>query len=188
MSTDLFPRTSALRLGYHRDQVGEFFSNARVAYEQPVAADGGLTPLAVRRASFDLKHGGYSTAAVDAALDRLEVAFARREREAYVRQHGQDAWMQQLAVKAQVLYPRLRRPKGERFAHPSALKRGYSAAEVDKVVGRIVAFFDRGEPLTAAQVRQVTFTQASGKKAYDEATVDAFLARTVDILLGVGEG
>lgn len=186
--TDLFPRTSALRLGYHREQVGEFFSLARQAYERPASSDAELTPLDVRRASFDLKHGGYSTAAVDTALDRLEIAFAKRARDAYVRQHGQDAWMQQLAVRAQVLYPRLRRPKGERFAHPSALSRGYAVPEVDKVMARLTAFFDRGEPLTAAQVRAVTFAQATGKRAYDEATVDAFLARSIDILLGVGEG
>lgn len=186
--TDLFPRTSVLRLGYHREQVGEFFSLARQAYERPANVDTELTPLEVRRASFDLKHGGYSTAAVDTALDRLEIAFAKRARDAYVRQHGQDAWMQQLAVRAQVLYPRLRRPKGERFAHPSQLSHGYDAHEVDKVLARITAFFDRGEPLTAAQVRAVTFTRATGKRAYDEATVDAFLARSIDILLGVGEG
>lgn len=185
--SDLFPRTSALRLGYHRDQVAEFFSHARQAYETPGAPDDSLTPLEVRRASFDLKRGGYSTAAVDSALDRLEVAFAKRTRENYVRQHGQDAWMQQLAVRAQALYPRLRRAKGERFAHPGFFGHGYDAREVDQVLLRITAFFDRGEPLTAQQVRAVSFRRASGKRAYDEATVDAFLARAVDILLGVGE-
>lgn len=185
--SDLFPRTSSLRLGYQRDQVAEFFSLARRAYETPAATDAELTPLEVRRASFDLKRGGYSTAAVDSALDRLEVAFAKRTREAYVRQHGQEAWMQQLAQRAQVLYPRLRRPKGDRFAHPGFFGHGYDAREVDRVLARITAFFDRGEPLTAAQVRGVAFRRASGRRAYDEGTVDAFLARTVDILLGVGE-
>ena len=186
--SDLFPRTSALRHGYRRDQVEEFFSRARQAYERAATPDSDLTPLDVRRASFDLKRGGYSTAAVDSALDRLEVAFAKRTRETFVRQHGQDAWMRSLADRAQVLYPRLRRPKGERFAHPSFISRGYEAREVDKVLARVTTFFDRGEPLTADQVRMVSFAQATGKRAYDEATVDAFLARTVDILLGVGEG
>jgi len=186
--SDLFPRTSALRSGYHRPQVEQFFSRARSAYEQAAGSGADLTPLDVRRASFDLKRGGYSTAAVDAALDRLEVAFAKRTRDSFIREHGQDAWMQELASRAQVLYPRLRRPKGEHFAHPNFLSRGYDAREVDKVLARVTAFFDRGEPLTAQQVRMVAFAQTSGKRAYDEATVDAFLARTVDILLGVGEG
>ncbi|MCR6711335.1 MAG: DivIVA domain-containing protein [Demequina sp.] len=186
--SELFPRTSALRHGYDRGQVEEFFSRARQAYERAAAPGAELSPLEVRRASFDLKRGGYSTAAVDSALDRLEIAFAKRTRETFVRQHGQDAWMQDLAQRAQVLYPRLRRPKGERFAHPGFVSRGYDAREVDKVLARVTSFFDRGEPLTAQQVRMVAFAQATGKRAYDEATVDAFLARTVDILLGVGEG
>ena len=186
--SELFPRTSSLRHGYDRGQVEEFFSRARQAYERAAAPGAELSPLEVRRASFDLKRGGYSTAAVDSALDRLEIAFAKRTRETFVRQHGQDAWMQDLAQRAQVLYPRLRRPKGERFAHPGFVSRGYDAREVDKVLARVTSFFDRGEPLTAHQVRMVAFAQATGKRAYDEATVDAFLARTVDILLGVGEG
>jgi len=186
--SDLFPRTSSLRHGYRREQVEQFFSVARQAYEKPPTATAELSALQVRRAAFDLQRGGYSTAAVDAALDRLEVAFSKRTRDAFVREHGQDAWMQQLAQSAQVLYPRLRRPKGERFAHPGFASRGYDAREVDKVMARITTFFDRGEPLTAEQVRMVCFSQATGRKAYDEATVDAFLARTVDILLGVGEG
>ncbi|MES1171113.1 MAG: DivIVA domain-containing protein [Actinomycetota bacterium] len=186
--TDLFPRTSTMRSGYSREQVEEFFSRARQAYERAAGPEAALTPLDVRRASFDLKRGGYQTAAVDAALDRLEVAFSKRTRDTVVREQGHDAWMQQLAERAQVLYPRLRRPKGERFAHPGVLSRGYDAREVDKVLARVTAFFDRGEPLTAQQVRMVAFAQATGKRAYDEATVDAFLARTVDILLGVGEG
>ncbi len=185
---DLFPHTSALRLGYHREQVAEFFTQARQAYERPAGAAAELTPLDVRRASFDLKHRGYSTAAVDAALDRLEIAFATRARDSYVRLNGQDAWMQQLAIKAQVLYPRLRRPKGERFSHPSGLGHGYSARDVDLLIGRVTAFFDRGEPLSASDVRSATFGRASGSRAYEERVVDAFLARTIDILLGVGEG
>ena len=186
--TDLFPRTSSLKHGYNREQVEAFFSRARQAYEQAGNPNAELSPLDVRRAAFDLKRGGYSTAAVDSALDRLEVAFAKRTREAFIRTSGQEAWMQQLAERAQVLYPRLRRPKGERFSHPGFMSRGYDAREVDKVLARVTTFFDRGEPLTAEQVRMVSFAQATGKGAYTEATVDAFLARTVDVLLGVGEG
>jgi DivIVA domain-containing protein len=186
--TDLFPRTSKLRRGYARPQVEDFFSRARQAYEQAAHPDSELSPLEVRRASFDLKRGGYAIPAVDGALDRLEVAFATRTKETFVRTKGHDAWMQDLAGRAQVLYPRLRRPKGERFVHPGFISRGYDAREVDTVMARITSFFDGGEALTAQQVRLVAFNQATGKRAYDEATVDAFLARTVDILLGVGEG
>jgi DivIVA domain-containing protein len=183
--TDLFPRTNALRLGYKPEQVAEFFDEARLAYERPGAPDAELSPLDVRRAAFDLKHGGYSTAAVDAALDRLELAFATRTRDIYVRANGKDQWMQHLAERAQVLYPRLRRPAGERFEHPSSLKHGYDVREVDAVLARITAFFDTGAPLEADELRAIAFRSRLGNRAYDERTVDAFLARTVDILLGV---
>ncbi len=186
--TVLFPKVSSLKLGYHPAQVELFFDEARVAYERPGPADASLDPLDVRRMAFDLKHGGYETAAVDAALDRLEVAFVTRQRDAFVRTQGQDAWMQELARRAQTLYPRLRRPAGERFAHPSTLGRGYRASDVDALLSRVTAFFDRGAPLTADDVRGATFRASRGSRAYDEGTVDAFLARMVDILLGVTEG
>lgn len=183
--TDLFPRTNALRLGYKHEQVAEFFDEARVAYERPGSPDSALSPLDVRRAAFDLKHGGYSTAAVDAALDRLELAFATRTRDIYVHAHGKDEWMRHLAERAQVLYPRLRRPAGDRFEHPSSLKQGYDVRQVDAIMVRITAFFDGGQPLDADEIRAIVFVSKRGTRAYDERTVDAFLARTVDILLGV---
>lgn len=183
--TDLFPRTSILRQGYNVNQVAEFFDEARVAYERPGSPASEISPLDVRRAAFDLKHGGYSTAAVDAALDRLEVAFVTRTREVFVRANGQDAWMQDLAVRAQTLYPRLRRPVGERFDHPARFKHGYDVREVDAILARITDFFDTGAPLDAQELRATVFRSKTGARAYDERTVDAFLARTVDILLGV---
>jgi DivIVA domain-containing protein len=183
--TDLFPRTSTLRLGYTPEQVAEFFDEARVAYERPGSPDSELSPLDVRRAAFDLKHHGYSTAAVDAALDRLELAFATRTRDIYIRANGKDEWMKRLAERAQALYPRLRRPAGERFEHPSALKQGYDVRQVDELMARITAFFDSASPLDADEIRAVVFRSKRGPRAYDERTVDAFLARAVDILMGV---
>lgn len=183
--TDLFPRASRMRHGYHMGQVGEFFKRARVAYENPGGAGTEMTTLDIRRTAFDLKRGGYSTAAVDAALDRLETAFATRVRENYVRAHGQEAWMKDLADRAQILYPRLRRPKGQKFAPPPGLHGGYDRRQVDAMLARITAFFDGGEQLTADDVRSATFTHRGKGKAYSERVVDAYLARTVDILLGV---
>jgi DivIVA domain-containing protein len=183
--SDLFPRAKAMRHGYHSGQVGEFFNRARLAYERPGGVDAEMTTLDIRTAAFDLKRGGYQTAAVDSALDRLEVAFATRVRENFVRVNGQDAWMQDLAKRAQVLYPRLRRPYGHRFSQPKGLHSGYDRDQVDQLLDRVTAFFDRGEPLTADEVRAVTFKRRGKPKAYNERTVDAYLARTVDVLLGV---
>ncbi|WP_291382565.1 DivIVA domain-containing protein [Demequina sp.] len=181
---DLFPRAGFMRTGYHLVQVDEFFDRARAAYERPMLDDGGLSALDVRRAAFDITRGGYQTAPVDAALDRLEIAFATRAREQYVRAHGHDAWMNQLAERAQVLYPRLRRPRGQRFRPPVKSREGYDASEVDALMERLIAFFDTGESLTPEDIRHATFTRRGKRGAYDERTVDAFLARAVDILMG----
>ncbi len=183
--TDLFPRAKGMRYGYHMGQVGEFFNRARRAYERPGEVGVEMSTLDIRTAAFDLKRGGYATAAVDAALDRLEGAFAVRAREQFVRTHGQDAWMQDLAQRAQVLYPRLRRPAGQKFDPPPGLRGGYDRKQVDALLGRITSFFDTGKPLTADEVRSVTFKRRGKFKAYNERTVDAYLARTVDVLLGV---
>ena len=182
--TDLFPRVKFWRTGYHRPQVEDLFARARAAYERPTMDEQALSALDVRRAAFDLKRGGYQVAAVDEALDRLEVAFSTRVREQYVRAHGQDAWMQLLAERAQALYPRLRRPAGDRFRRPGGLRKGYATAEVDEVLDRLTAFFDRGAPVTADELRNSIFARKRGRNAYDERTVDVFLARAVDILMG----
>ena len=180
---DLFPRAGATKLGYRRDDVDAYFSQARHVYEQPSAAED-LASFEVRRAAFGLARGGYATAAVDSALDRLEVAFSARVKERYIRDHGQDAWMAQLAERAQSLYPRLRRPAGQRFDRPGGLHGGYSQAQVDELLDRLTAFFDQGEPLTADELRGATFKRRSSWAAYEERVVDAYLARAVDILLG----
>ena len=169
---DLFPSAGFMRRGYHRGQVEAFFAEARSAYERPMLDDQTLSSLDVRRA------------AVDSALDRLEVAFASRARDQFVRVYGQQAWMTRLAESAQALYPRLRRPRGDRFRAPVGSRRGYDAREVDVLVERLIVFFDRGEPLAPEELRTATFRRKGKRVAYDERTVDAFLARAVDILLG----
>jgi DivIVA domain-containing protein len=181
--TDLFPRAGSTKFGYRREDVDTYFTQARQAYEQPGAA-ADLAAVDVRRASFALARGGYTTASVDSALDRLEVAFAARIKERFIKEQGHDAWMAQLAERAQTLYPRLRRPAGERFARPGALTGGYSAADVDELLERLTAFFDQGKPLTADELRNATFKRRASWAAYEERVVDAYLARAVDILLG----
>jgi DivIVA domain-containing protein len=183
--TELFPRVSILRRGYARAQVDEFFAAVRAAYERPVMDPNGLSPIEIRRAAFDLEARGYKTPDVDAALDRLEDAFATRLREQYVRASGRDAWNAILAERAQVLYDRLRRPTKQRFSRPKGLRRGYRTQDVDGLLDRITAFFDTGAPLTAKDLRFAIFRRRAKWRAYDEGKVDAYLARAVDIFLGV---
>lgn len=182
--SNLFPHVKRVRLGYHHGQVDAFFERARSAYEQPHSQPG-FSTSDISRAAFDLKRGGYDPFSVDAALDRLETAFAQRAREMFIREHGNDAWMQDLAQRAQVLYPRLRRPKGRRFRSPHGMRGGYDRKQVDRMLDRITAFFDSGQQLTPEDIRTTMFKRRVKWSAYDERTVDAYLARTVDILLGV---
>src|SRR5690606_17920617 len=105
--SDLFPKVSFFRTGYDRVQVDDFFANVRASYERPTVDPDGMTPLDIRRAAFDLARRGYKTEDVDAALDRLEDAFAARLREQFVAAHGTDAWNRQVADRAQVLRERL---------------------------------------------------------------------------------
>lgn len=183
--TDMFPRVGLLRQGYDRAQVEEFFANVRAAYERPVVDPNGLTPLDIRHAAFDIRGRGYKTTAVDAALDRLEDAFAARIREQAVQVSGVNAWHAHLAERAQVLYERLRRPEGERFSQPKLLRRGYKTGDVDALLDRITAFFDKGEPLAANDLRTAIFKRRAKWRSYDESKVDAYVARAVDILQGV---
>lgn len=206
--TQLFPRVAATHRGYDPEQVETFFARARRAYEhltaqrageaQGSAADAGLeaqdeqvlaelesfTAGDVRSAAFDLVRRGYRAASVDAALDRLEAAFVASQRADHIAQHGQASWTSLVVERATTLYERLNRPSGQRFAPPER-GRGYDAAAVDALLDRLVAYFDEGSPLTAADVRTVVFPAAPAARAYAEGPVDAYLDRVVDVLLAV---
>lgn len=178
---DLFPRVGRWRRGYQPAQVEAFFDQARSSYE----SEGGtpLTEQYVREAAFDIVVDGYSTSHVDSALDRLEVALVRRRRAEYVKSSSEDQWVAAAVDRATTLYPRLQRPPHERFA--DAQGQGYAKDDVDAMCDRLVDYFENGTPLSAQQVRLITFPAARGDAAYDEAVVDSFLDRAVEVLLAV---
>lgn len=177
----MFRRVTGMQKGYHTEEVDDFFEQARTVYEQgPVGA---ITGKDVRTAAFDLVRRGYSTTAVDAALDRLEAAFVARARADFINENGRQAWLEHLANQARTLYGRLTRPTGERFTPPVRRKAGYDAVQVDRVCQRLIGYFDRNEALTAQELRTAVFSRAKHGKAYAEAPVDAFLERAVDVLL-----
>jgi DivIVA domain-containing protein len=181
--TTLFRTVPRWRSGYAQDQVEAFFDDARRVYEGK-----GELPLSgrdVRHAAFDLVHGGFVTESVDAALDRLERAFAVRQRETFVAKHGQQAWMEHLASQARTLYGRLTRPDGERFAAPHRGHPGYDAHEVDDLCHRLVDYFDHGQSLTSEELRNAVFGRRKGHGAYAEGPVDAFVDRAIEVLVGV---
>lgn len=179
--SEMFPRAGRLRRGYRRDQVDRYFERAHELYDSGDAEQ--MSAQSVRDAAFDIARGGYRPEAVDSALDRLEAAFLQRRRSDFVAEHGRQAWMDQVAEHATTLYPRLLRPRGERFR--PAKGRGYSRAEVDALMDRVSAYFDSSAALSSAEVRSAAFTSAKRRKAYDEASVDRYLGRVVEVLLSV---
>ncbi len=182
--SEMFPTVSKLKRGYDQQEVDDFFEQARKAYEGGMSAEE-FSSDQVRLAVFTLRRGGYDIADVDEALARLEAAFVQRDRTAFVSEHGEAAWFEKIADEATVLYPRLLRPKGERFLHPAEGGKGYDASEVDGTLDRLADYFEDREQLTADQMRAVVFKVAKGDQAYDEAQVDAFLGKAVYIMTAV---
>ncbi len=177
-----FTRASGLRRGYDRAEVDEFFGFAREVYQDQT--DEPLTHRDIHTSIFSLVRGGYVTTEVDAAMDRLENAFVARDRQNFVTTHGQGAWAGELNERAQTLYPRLKRADGTRFSQP-ARGQGYDKRQVDAMCADLTNFFDGKARVTAAQIRSITFAPARGRKAYEEGSVDSFVARAVEVLLGV---
>lgn len=175
-----FALTSGRVRGYHRAAVDTFLASARRAFE---AGGADLSAEDVRTASFPLVKNGYVVADVDAALGRVEDAFAARERERVVRAQGAGAWVEQARADAQVILDHLARPRRHRFARTGVLTFGYRLDEVDHVSTRIVRYLRDGDPLTAEQLRSAAFRMQRG--GYREEQVDALLDATIDVILAV---
>lgn len=177
-----FPRTSKKTLGYNLKQVEEFLESTRQAYDTNDAQTR-LSAADIRHTAFAMAKGGYSPEHVDAALERLEDAFAARERDRAARELGEQAWLDQARSTAQVLINRLGRPSGHRFDRTSFLTTGYNRADVDRFAAKLVRYFQDGHPVSVDDVRTIVFRpQRSG---YREAQVDLVLDGVVDVMLAV---
>nr|BFF11660.1 DivIVA domain-containing protein [Microbacterium flavescens] len=138
-----FPETRGREKGYDKRAVDAFLARARTAFE---AGGEPLTAADVRRAAFPLVRRGYVIASVDAALGRIEDAFAAREREAAVSDLGAHEWVGKTRETAQVILDRLSRPRGRRFDRVSVLRYGYRVDEVDLVADKVSRFIEAGSP------------------------------------------
>ena len=178
-----FPETQGREKGYDKAAVDSFLDEAREAFETD-AADASLTSGDVRRAGFPLVRHGYVIPAVDAALGRIEDAFAARERERALSRAGARAWVGRSRDLGQEVLDRLSRPPGHRFARVGPLRYGYRIDEVDIVADKLAAYLESGEPLTVEQVRTVAFRMQRG--GYREVQVDAVLDAVVEVMLAIG--
>ncbi|MFC8410613.1 DivIVA domain-containing protein [Arthrobacter sp. NPDC057259] len=181
-----FDRVQRNQYGYNAKQVDQFLRQARVSFETPQAAERVVRSADVRAVTFDPVKGGYAAAAVDAALDRLEDALARRERDELVGERGEDAWLREIGRLAGLLRGRLHRPDGQRFRRPAKAKvRSYNIADVDGLCHELIGYLDEDQPLSVDNVRRATFRPAVGRDGYEETQVDAFLDKVVELMAAI---
>ncbi|MCS5718614.1 DivIVA domain-containing protein [Herbiconiux sp. CPCC 205763] len=180
-----FPRTRNSTLGYDVNEVDDFLAQARMAYDERTAGSGPspLTSDTVRHTAFTMQKGGYYAPAVDAALERLEDAFALRERDRAYQAAGDEAWFASARGRAAEILARLERPDGQKFRRAGFLRVGYHPKDVDAFADYLVEYFRSGADVTVTDVRTVVFRSRRG--GYNEAQVDAVLDAVVDVMLAV---
>lgn len=181
-----FDRVQRNEYGYNAKQVDQFLQRARVSFENPTTASHVIKSADVRAVSFDPVKGGYAAAGVDAALDRLEDAFARRERDDLVAERGEEAWLREIGKLSGLLRGRLHRPDGERFRRPAKGRgRSYNTVDVDNLCRDLIGYLEEDRPLSVDNVRRAVFRPAVGKDGYEETQVDAFLDRVVELMAAI---
>jgi DivIVA domain-containing protein len=177
-----FPRARRA-LGYDIDEVEDFLEDARRAYTGDRGSAQLVTASTIRQMGFTMRKNGYSPLHVDAALERLEDAFAARERDRGVAESGDQGWYQQARSDAQVILDRCTRARGRRFKRVGILSGGYSVRDVDIFADRVARNLQQGTPLTTEDVRAVVFRGQKG--GYQETQVDVVLDAVIDLLQAV---
>ena len=182
--TSTFPSPRKGKPGYDIDEVERFLEQARDAYGAPPGTESAMTSDDIRHTAFRVRRrGGYSARHVDAALERLEEAFAARERERAIADAGQAAVDAETRAAAQDIIDRLARPEGARFRRVSPVTRGYHPGDVDAFVSRLARYFQEGAPLTVENVRTIAFRPAF--RGYHETQVDVLLDTAIRLMLAV---
>lgn len=178
-----FPLVRKSRRGYDIDEVEDFLEEARRSYTAEPGASVVLTGTAIRDTAFSLRKGGYSTAHVDAALERLEDAFVSRERDTNRSRVGDAEWFNLARRNAKDIIDRLARPDGQRFRRAGLLGDGYDRKQVDEFSERLSDYFLKAVPLSVEDVRIVAFRPKMN--GYREDQVDFFLDSVVEVMLAV---
>lgn len=181
-----FERVERSKYGYNAKQVDAFLGRARASFENPAGAADPVASTDVRDVAFDPVKGGYDAHSVDAALDRLEDAFARRERDDLISSQGEEAWLRQIGKLSGILRGRLHRPDGERFRRPARKRtRSYNIEDVDALCSQLIGYLEHDQQLSVDAVRRAVFRAAKGDEGYEEAQVDAFLDRVVELMAAI---
>jgi len=174
-----FPRVRRGR-GYDIDEVEDFLEDARRAYTGDRGSAQVVDATFIRQVGFTMRRGGYSPSHVDSALERLEDAFAARERDRAIAEVGDNGVYQQARSEAQLLLDRVTRARGHRFRRVGIFTGGYSVRDVDAFADRVAAHLQLGGELTVADAREVLFARQRG--GYEETQVDLVIDAVIDLL------
>ena len=165
-------------LGYAPAEVDEFIGKARLQFEDPLQLL--VTSGLARHATFSMVKGGYSVAAVDTAIDRLEDTFAQKEISRQLAEQGDFALQDRLARFTESLQGRIDRRKSRRFKRATWPLRGYSPKQVDVFCMALERYLFSNATLVASDVRSQLFKVKRG--GYSETQVDAFLDRAIEVI------
>ena len=170
-----FPTVTGLTRGYHRGQVDAFLALVEDGLGGRGRSDA-VSTSDIRRVGFDLVHGGYQVAAVDACLDELEERTLKLECDGPPRRNSRPS-----GDILSLLRSVLAAPRGARVTRCGPIRLGYLPGDVDAFLERLPRSLAEEGELTASDVRRKTFRARRG--GYDEASVDDLLDQVVDALL-----
>ena len=140
-----FPTVTGLTRGYDRRQVDVFLALIEDRLDGPGAADPVSTDD-IRRVGFDLVHGGYAVAAVDACLDEIEERTLRAERDRPARRRGRPP-----GDILELMRSVLAAPRGARVTRCGPLRLGYLPSDVDTYLERLPRALARGRRADGGQ-------------------------------------
>lgn len=165
-------------LGYEPKSVDAVIETARRQFADPGSHV--LDASMLRRSQFSLEKGGYRIDSVDAALDRLDDAFAQQEANRILVRKGHQGAQEHLLELKETLLSRTGRGRSKAFTRNSWWLKGYSVRQVDNLLQSVEAALEGKASVAVAQLRQATFSPKWA--GYSEAQVDAYLDRLVQYL------
>lgn len=171
-----FVQSGKKKLGYDISQVDEFLNLARQQYNEPSRQL--VTSLDVRSIRFKLVKNGYSISVVDAALEKLEDAFAASEFNKEVISLGFFEFEEDLDNLRKELLARCNRPNKKKFSKRKYPNKGYNVKQVDELCSQLGKSLETKADLVVKEVRTATFKSKRG--GYAEYQVDAFLESVVE--------
>ncbi|WP_129662100.1 DivIVA domain-containing protein [Rothia uropygialis] len=177
-------RVDPKKSGYSVRQVREILDRCGRDMEllRQGLAEGVITADEIRAVEFEPEKGGYEPADVDFALESYEDRFATVEKQISIQQNGHEAWHDYASQLADLVMGRLKRNDGERFRRPARRRiEGYFVGDVDSLCADLLEYFRHSDDLKPTLIRRASFRAATSKHAYDEAQVDAFLEKAIQL-------